>query len=147
MDRTDRAIIDELRRDGRLTNVELAQRVGLTAAPCLRRVRQLEEDGVIVGYHARVDPAALDRGFEVLVNVDLATKDRDVVLGFEEHVATLDEVVECRRMFGLPDYFLRVALPDLAAYEAFATDGLGAIPGVAQIDSRLTMKVIKAEPA
>src|SRR5690606_23844397 len=104
VDRIDRAIIEELRRDARLTNTELADRVGLTPAPCLRRVRRLERAGVITGYHAHVDPDSVGQGFEVIVHVDLARKDRATVEAFETRVAAYDEVVEFRRMFGLPDY-------------------------------------------
>jgi DNA-binding Lrp family transcriptional regulator len=143
VDATDRAIIDVLRRDARLSNVELAERIGLTAAPCLRRVRRLEDDGVITGYRAEIDPAVDGRGFEVLVNVDLVAKDRDTFLAFEAEVAEFDEVVEMRRMFGLPDYFVRVATRDLASYEAFVVDRLGRTAGIAKIDSHLTMKKIK----
>jgi DNA-binding Lrp family transcriptional regulator len=143
VDATDRAIIDVLRRDARLSNVELADRIGLTPAPCLRRVRRLEDDGVITGYRAEIDPAVDGRGFEVLVNVDLVAKDRDTFLAFEAEVAQFDEVVEMRRMFGLPDYFVRVATRDLAAYEAFVVDRLGRTAGIAKIDSHLTMKKIK----
>jgi DNA-binding Lrp family transcriptional regulator len=143
VDDLDRAIILELEADGRVTNAELAARVGLTPAPCLRRVRRLEVDGVITGYHARVDPAAAGRSFEVLVNVDLSVKDRATVLSFEERVATFAEVVEFRRMFGLPDYFLRVATRSLEHYESFVTDMLEDVPGIARVDSHLTMKHIK----
>ncbi|WP_433782079.1 Lrp/AsnC family transcriptional regulator [Actinomycetospora sp. CA-101289] len=143
MDPIDRAIIDVLRADARVSNVDLAERVGLTPAPCLRRVRRLEDEGVITGYRAEIDPAVDGRGFEVLVNVDLVSKDRDAFLAFEEQVAAFDEVVELRRMFGLPDYFVRVAVRDLEAYEAFVTDRLGAASGLARIDSHLTMKRIK----
>jgi DNA-binding Lrp family transcriptional regulator len=143
VDRIDRAIIDVLRADARIANVDLAERVGLTPAPCLRRVRRLEDEGVITGYRAEIDPGVDGRGFEVLVNVDLVSKDRDAFLAFEEQVAAFDEVVELRRMFGLPDYFLRVAVRDLEAYEAFVTDRLGAASGLARIDSHLTMKKIK----
>ena len=104
VDAIDRQIIAELGRDGRLSNVELAERVGLSPAPCLRRVRQLESDGVILGYVARINPEAVGRGFEVLVNVDLTRKDRATFEAFEDAVAALEEVVEVRRMFGLPDY-------------------------------------------
>lgn len=140
VDRIDRAIIDVLRHDGRVSNVELAERVGLTPAPCLRRLRRLEDDGVITGYRCEVDPVADGRGFEVLVNVDLAVKDRKTVTAFEQHVAGFDEVVELRRMFGLPDYLIRVATADL---EAFVTDKLETIPGLSKTDSHLTMKRIK----
>ena len=144
MDATDRRIIAELQRDGRLSNVELADRVGLTPAPCLRRVRRLESDGVILGYTARVDPNALGRGFEVLLNVDLTRKDRATFEGFEAAVAALDEVIEIRRMFGLPDYLLRVATASIESYEAFVSGRLGDVPGVDKLDSHITMKLIKS---
>ncbi|WP_020494674.1 Lrp/AsnC family transcriptional regulator [Sciscionella marina] len=144
MDRIDRAIVHQLRQDARLTNTELADRVGLTPAPCLRRVRRLEEAGVITGYHAHVDPDRIDRGFEVFVNVNLAAKDRSTVERFESAVASYDEVVEFRRMFGLPDYFLRVATADLASFETFVTTRLEDVPGIATVDSHLTMKNIKS---
>ena len=99
MDSIDRRIIAELQRDGRLSNVDLAERVGLTPAPCLRRVKRLEGDGVILGYTARINPQAIGRGFEVLVNVDLARKDRATFEAFEAAIAALEEVVEVRRMF------------------------------------------------
>lgn len=143
MDNIDRAILDELRRDGRIPNVDLADRVGLTPAPCLRRVRRLEDDGVIIGYRTEIDPAVDGRGFEVLVNVDLVSKHRDSYLAFEREVAAFDEVVELRRMFGLPDYFVRVATRDLESYEAFMTDRLARTSGLARIDSHLTLKKIK----
>lgn len=146
MDRTDRAIVAQLQLDARLTNTELADRVGLTPAPCLRRVRRLEQDGVILGYHARLDPAAMRRSFEVIVTVELGLKDRRTVEHFESHVAAFDEVVEFRRMFGLPDYLLRIATEDLAAFEAFVTHKLEDTPGVAKVSSHLTMKLIKSAP-
>jgi DNA-binding Lrp family transcriptional regulator len=129
--------------NGRLTNVELADRVGLTPAPCLRRVRRLEESAVITGYLAVIDPQAIGRAFEVLVNIDLSLKDSPTISAFEDYVSALDEVVEFRRMFGLPDYFLRVATRDIGAYEQFVTDKLTQAPGIAKIDSHLTMKAIK----
>jgi DNA-binding Lrp family transcriptional regulator len=144
MDAVDRKIIAELAADGRLSNVELADRVGLTPAPCLRRVKRLEEQGVIVGYVARLDPQATGHGFEVLLNVDLIRKDRETFEAFEEAVAAFDEVIEFRRMFGVPDYFLRVATADLAQYEAFISTKLGDVPGISRLDSHLTMKTIKS---
>ncbi|MBS4103036.1 Lrp/AsnC family transcriptional regulator [Tsukamurella paurometabola] len=143
MDALDRAIIDELVRDGRLTNQELAQRVGLTPAPCLRRVRRLEADGVITGYTAVLDPAALGRGFEVVINADLGANDRASVEAFEARIATFDEVIEVRRMFGLPDYLIRVRVADLATYERWVTTHLMGDPAIVRVDSRMTMKVVK----
>jgi DNA-binding Lrp family transcriptional regulator len=144
MDAVDRQIIAELQRDGRLSNVELADRIGLTPAPCLRRVKRLESDGVILGYTARINPRAIGRGFEVLVNVDLTRKDRATFEAFEAAVAALGEVIEVRRMFGLPDYLLRVATASLESYENFVSTQLGDVPGVDKLDSHLTMKLIKS---
>jgi DNA-binding Lrp family transcriptional regulator len=124
--------------------VELADRIGLSPAPCLRRVRRLESDGVIRGYAARIDPRAIGRGFEVLVNVDLTRKDRATFEAFEDAVAALEEVVEIRRMFGLPDYLLRVATDSIESYEAFVSTRLGDVPGVDKLDSHITMKLIKS---
>jgi len=127
-----------------LTNVELAGLVGLSPSPCLRRVRHLERTGVISGYHARVDPMAAGRGFEVVVLIDMMLKDRATVVAFENRVGELAEVVECRRMFGVPDYLLWVAVSDQVAYEAFLIDHLADLPGVARLTSQLTMKLVKA---
>src|SRR5579863_3281393 len=144
MDAVDRQIIAELSRDGRLSNVELAERIGLSPAPCLRRVRRLESDGVILGYAARIDPRAVGRSFEVLVNVDLTSKDRATFEAFEAAVAALEEVTEIRRMFGLPDYVLRVATDSIESYETFVSTRLGDAPGLAKLDSHITMKLIKS---
>jgi DNA-binding Lrp family transcriptional regulator len=144
MDAVDRQIIAELQRDGRLSNVELADRVGLTPAPCLRRVKRLEGDGVILGYAARIDPAAIGREFEVLVDVDLTRKDRATFEAFEAAVAALDEVIEIRRMFGRPDYLLRVATVSIESYETFISTRLGDAPALQNLDSHITMKLIKS---
>ncbi|GAB2650099.1 Lrp/AsnC family transcriptional regulator [Kribbella swartbergensis] len=143
MDAIDRAIIAELTRDGRLTNVELANRVGLTTGPCLRRVQRLEADGVIRGYRAVVDPVAMGRSFEVLLNITLEANDAEAVDRFEQTLVALDEVTELRRLFGTPDYFVRVAVADLTAYEAFLSQHVLPIPRVQRVTSAFTMKVIK----
>ena len=146
LDAIDRDILFHLGRDGRLTNVELAQRVGLTPPPCLRRVKRLEEAGIITGYRAVVDPEALGRSLEVLVDVEVSANDRTTFLEFEDTVAGYDEVIEFRRMYGRPDYFVRVAVADHAAYEAFLVEKLSGLPCVLRIDSHLTMKTIKSGP-
>lgn len=143
MDKLDRAIIAELQRDGRLTNLELAARVGLTAAPCLRRVRRLEESGIITGYVAVVDHEAVGRGFEIIINAELTAKNAASVEKFEARMIAMDEVVELRRMFGLPDYLIRVRVADATAYEHWLTTRLMADPAIARVDSRVTMKVLK----
>jgi len=145
VDVLDRAIIRTLEREGRLTNQDLAARVGLTPAPCLRRVRRLEADGVITGYAAIVDPATLGRGFEVLIHADLVAKDLATVEAFEARVAAMDEVTELRRMYGIPDYFIRVRVPDTTAYERWLTTQLMGDPAIARVDSRITMKLVKSQ--
>jgi|SRR6476469_738298 len=145
MDRLDYAILRHLQDEGRLSNVELADRVRLSPSPCLRRVRALEHDGAIRGYHADIDPERVGRGFEVVVHVDLALKDRTTVEDFEAAIDRLDAVVECRRMFGLPDYLLRVAVAGASDYEAFYINDLAGLPGLARVNSQITMKTVKRD--
>jgi Lrp/AsnC family leucine-responsive transcriptional regulator len=145
MDRTDRAIIDQLSQNARLSNVELAARINLSPSPCLRRVRALEEAGTIRGYHADIDPAALGLGFEVTVLIELHQKDRSTVEEFERKIAEMDAVLECRRMFGIPDYIVRVAVADAADYETFYMNELAELPGVGRVNSQFTMKLVKAD--
>lgn len=146
MDKTDRAIIAQLMEDGRLANTELADRVGLSPSPCLRRVRQLESSGVITGYRAAVDPAAIGRGFHVLLHVEMAAQDRATLEAFETEVRQLDEVTHCRRMFSHPDYLLWIAVADLDTYERVYITKLTNLPGVARTNSQFTMKTVKTTP-
>lgn len=147
MDRIDRAIVEQLRRDARLTNTELADRVGLTPSPCLRRIRRLEDDGVILGYHARIDPGALGRSFEVLVDIELTDQAQATVTRFEAALIGFEEVIEARRMFGAPDYHALVATVGLQAYEQFLTQRLMAVPGMARLQSHFPMKTLKSQTA
>lgn len=142
MDKVDRAILSHLVSDGRLANTELADRVGLSPSPCLRRVRNLEQGGIITGYHAAVDLAALGRGLQVLVHVEMAIQDHATIEAFEAAVTQIDEVTECRRMFGHPDYLLWIATSDLAAYERLYMAKLTSLPGVARTNSQFTMKTV-----
>jgi Lrp/AsnC family transcriptional regulator, leucine-responsive regulatory protein len=143
VDSIDRAIIDQLRRNGRLTNLELADRVGLSASPCLRRVRQLEASGVIEGYTAVVDPAAIGRAYEPLVWVTLSEVTRDSMTAFEAAVQPIDDVVEVMRMMGQPDYLLRIATTDASSFEALYMDHLARLPHVQTLTSQLAMKTVK----
>jgi Lrp/AsnC family leucine-responsive transcriptional regulator len=147
MDALDHAILSHLQADGRLTNAELAERVRLSPSACLRRVRALEAAGVIAGYHAVVDPTALDRGFQVLVYTTLLVRNRETIAAFEDAVVGLEEVVECHRMFGDPDYVIRVAVADVEAYERFLIDTFADLPGMARMTSQFAMKTIKAAGA
>lgn len=144
LDRLDRAIIDHLRVDGRLTNVALADRVGLTPAPCLRRVQRLEAEGVIHGYQAVVDPVAMGQGFEVFLDIDLTDFARGSIDAFESAMTAFGEVIELHRLFGTPDYIARVATADTAAYETFLTDQVLTIPGISRVSSRFAMKTLKS---
>ncbi|WP_329372732.1 Lrp/AsnC family transcriptional regulator [Streptomyces sp. NBC_01483] len=143
MDAIDLAIIAELERDGRLTNVELAQRVGLTTGPCLRRVQRLEADGVIRGYRAVIEPAAVGRSFEVLIDLSLEAQDAETVERFERTLTQAEEVIELRRLFGSPDYFVRVAVADLPAYETFLSRHVMTIARIKNVTSHFTMKTVK----
>lgn len=145
LDAVDRAILLQIRQSGRLTNVELARRVGLTPPTCLRRVRRLERAGVIGGYRARIDPVALGRAFEAVIAVEIRTTDQATVEEFETTVASYDEVVDFRRMFGRPDHIIRVAVADQAAYEKFLMTKLMGLPAIVRAESQLTMKKIKSE--
>ena len=144
LDRYDHAILRLLQQDARITNTRLADKVSLSESACLRRVRALEDAGVIRGYHADIEPSAIGRGLEVSVLVELSLKDRQTVEAFEHQIGAFDEVLECRRMFGLPDYIIRVAVADTEAYERFYMNKLAELPGVTRVNSQFTMKVVKA---
>lgn len=143
MDRTDREIIDVLMFEGRIPNVELADRVNLTPGPCLRRVQRLEDDGVIQGYRAIIDPKFLGQSFEVILDVELKAFDKKTVDAFEEAIAGFDEVMEVQRMFGQPDYYVKIAVEDLVTYEKFLSENILTLPGILKVHSRFTMKTVK----
>jgi Lrp/AsnC family transcriptional regulator, leucine-responsive regulatory protein len=143
MDAIDRAILSHLQDDGRLSNVELAERVRLSPSACLRRVRNLEQAGAIAGYHAVIDPAAVGRAFQITVHATLMMRNRATIETFEAAVAELEDVVECRRMYGDPDYLMRVAVADADAYERFLINVLADLPGLARLTSQFSMKTIK----
>jgi DNA-binding Lrp family transcriptional regulator len=143
VDSVDRAILSALQDDGRLANVELAERVRLSPSATLRRVRNLEASGAIAGYHADIDPAAVGRGFQITVHATLIFRNRETIEAFEDAVRGLDEVIECQRMFGDPDYLIRVAVADAAAYEQFLINTFADLPGLARMTSQFTMKTIK----
>jgi DNA-binding Lrp family transcriptional regulator len=145
MDAIDRKIIAELQAEGRLTVTELAQRVGLSVAPCHRRLRELERAGAIRGYRAVVDPAAIGLGFEVLVQVTMDREDAATVADFERGLAQIPEVRHAERLFGDPDYLLRVATADIAAYQTLRDTQLATLPGVGRLTSTIVMKRVVDE--
>lgn len=140
MDRIDRQILAELQRDGRQSVTELAARVRLSLSPTHRRLRELERSGAIRGYRAVVDREALGLEFEALVFVTMRQEDRDTLLGFERAVTEVPNVLLAQRLFGDPDYLLRVVTADLAAYAQLEDDVLSALPGVLRLNSTLVMK-------
>jgi Lrp/AsnC family transcriptional regulator, leucine-responsive regulatory protein len=144
MDAIDRAILFHLQQDGRLANVELAEKVSLSPSATLRRVRNLETAGAVTGYHATIDPAAVDRGYKVTVHVTLMLRTRETIETFEAALIELEDVVEAHRMFGDPDYLIHVAVKDAAAYEHFLIHKLADLPGLARMTSQFAMKTIKA---
>ena len=140
MDAIDRKILAELQADGRLTVTELAQRVSLSIAPCHRRLRELERSGAIRGYRAVIDPAAIGLGFEVLVQVTMDREDAATIARFESSLADVPEVHHAERLFGDPDYLIRVATADLAAYQVLRDEKLATLPGVQRLSSTIVMK-------
>jgi DNA-binding Lrp family transcriptional regulator len=145
VDAIDRKILAELQMDGRLTITDLAQRVGLSLSPCHRRLRELERTGTIRGYRALVDAAAVGLTFEALVFVTMRQEDRDTLLSFESALAGIPNVVQAQRLFGDPDYLLRIVTADLAAYQRLEDDSLSALPGVQRLNSTLVMKQVVAD--
>jgi DNA-binding Lrp family transcriptional regulator len=142
VDDTDRRILAELQEHGRLTVTELADRVRLTAAPCHRRLRELERSGIITGYRAILDPAAVGLGFEALVSVTLDRGDAGTVAAFETALAAVPQIRHAERLFGDPDYLLRVVAVDLNDYAALRDHKLATMPGVQRITSTIVMKRI-----
>ena len=142
MDAVDRKILAELQADGRLTVTELAQRVSLSIAPCHRRLRELERSGAIRGYRAVIDPAAIGLGFEVLVQVTMDREDAATIARFESSLADVPEVHHAERLFGDPDYLIRVATANLAAYQVLRDEKLATLPGVQRLSSTIVMKRI-----
>jgi Lrp/AsnC family leucine-responsive transcriptional regulator len=144
LDQQDKALIQALQRNGRATINELADRIGLSPSPVARRLRMLEEAGIIIGYAALIDEAALGYGFSVFVSVKLDRQVDDALARFEEAVRGYPEVVDCWLMTGNRDYLLRIATGGLADFERFLTGTFTKIPGVASIESSIPLRRVKA---
>jgi len=143
MDEIDLKILKALQDDARTTNSDLADRVGLSPAPCLRRVRALEQQGVIRKYATLLDPGAVNLGVAVFVQISLDLQVEDRLEKFERAIMRRPEVLECYLMTGDADYLLRVVVPDVSAYERFLKDSLTRIEGVAGIKSSFALKQVK----
>lgn len=142
MDAVDRKILALLQRDGRLTITELADRVGLSISPCHRRLRALESSGAISGYRAQLDAAALGLTFEALVFVTMRGADRETLDAFENAIVADAHFVLAQRLFGEPDYLLRVVARDLTDFQQIYDERISTLPGVQRLSSTLVMKTI-----
>jgi DNA-binding Lrp family transcriptional regulator len=143
LDATDRRILRELQQDGALRNDVLAERIALSPAPTLRRVRALEVAGVISRYAALLDPERIGLGVRVKVDVRLASQTRAAIDGFSKSISAMPEVVECMILFGEWDYQLTVVARDVEDYQRFVFDKLSKLPGIANYRSTLIMRVVK----
>lgn len=144
LDAIDRAILRELQEDGRLSIQELSERVGLSPSPCSRRVRILEDKGVIRGYCALVDEPKIGYSVSVFVSVKLEKQVDDALQAFEAAILGYPEVVDCWLMTGNRDYLLRIATSDLVEFEAFLTERFTKVPGVASIESSIPLRRVKS---
>ena len=147
LDPTDERILRELSRDGRIANLALAARVGLSPSACSRRVAELERRRVIRGFRAVVDRAALGQGFVAYIAVGLSVHSKGAREAFERAMAAAPEVRECHNVTGAVEYLLRIEAADLPAYKHFHTDVLGALPGVVSLTSYVVMGSPKDERA
>lgn len=147
LDAVDVGILRALQENGRLTNVELADKVGLSPSPCLRRVKALEAGGVIRGYHAALDRNELGLGLTVFVGVKVAHRPGKSSPTFWDAIQALPEVVSCHLVSGEADFLLQIVVPDLAAYERLLLDRLLTLPGVSDVRSNFAIKTIKSPSA
>ena len=146
LDRIDRRILSDLQADGRITNVELARRAEISAPPCLRRVRALEEAGFIRGYHADLNPKALGFNVTVFAHVGLTSQAEPDLEAFEKLIGEWPEVRECHMLAGETDFLLKVVAEDWDAYQRFLTSRLTAAPNVSHVKSALSIRSSKVEP-
>lgn len=147
LDVIDFRILEELQRDGALSNVELARRVHLSPSPCLARVKTLESSGVISRYVALVNAARLGLGLSVFISISLKTQSKEALAEFERRIQEHDEVMECYLMTGDSDYLIRVAVADIGALEKFILEQLTPIPGIEKIRSSFALKQVRYKTA
>ncbi len=143
LDAIDRRILQALQQDGKLQNNELAERIGLSASPCLRRVKQLEDAGVIHHYAALIDPQKVDLGLTVFARIWLKGQDEKTVNHFIDAVMDIPEIIECQLMAGDCDFFLRIVVADLDAYRKFQIQRLNKISGIQNVKTEIPLQKIK----
>ncbi|KXJ56459.1 MAG: ArsR family transcriptional regulator [Neptuniibacter sp. Phe_28] len=140
LDETDYKILHHLQNNGRISNAELADRVALSPSPCLRRVKLLEERGIIERYVAIVNPKLIGLPVNVVISVSLQSQEQSQLKVFQQRIAECEEVMECYLMTGGSDYMLRVVVPDIEHFEHFLVDKLTSIPGISNIQSSFALK-------
>ena len=145
LDQTNERILSELSKDGKMSNVELAERIGLSPSACLRRVQDLERTGVIKGYRAVIDKSKLGGAMTIFVMVSLSGQLRADSLAFESAMAAASEVTECHNVTGTVEYLLRIEVADLSTYKDFHSNRLGILPQVASITSYICLGTSKDE--
>ncbi|MES2150983.1 MAG: Lrp/AsnC family transcriptional regulator [Pseudomonadota bacterium] len=144
LDRIDRKILEELQADARLSSADLAERVALTTSPCWRRVKRLEESGVIRGYQARLDSQKLGYQVMAFVHISLERKDTEHVQAFERAVLAIPQVLGCHRISGRYDHQLTVVAQDLDAYGVFAETYINALPSIKEVYTSFVLREVKA---
>lgn len=147
MDNFDHKILEQLQNDARITNVALAESVNLSPAPCLRRVRELEKDGVIRRYVTLLDPEKIGWGVSVFIEIHLEKQTLNCLNAFEDTIENYPEVMECYLMTGTSDYLLRVVAHDLNSLQTFITNKLASIPNIAKMRSSVAIKQVKYKTA
>lgn len=143
LDQIDHQILRYLQEDARITNADLAEKVGLSPTPCLRRLRRLESDGVIKGYHAELNRETLGVNVTVIILVKLEREDDTTLREFEAAIKKRPEVMECYLVTGKFDYFIRVVIPSLSAYETFLSETILRMPKVATVESSFTLREVE----
>ena len=143
LDRLDRRILQELQQDGRISYVDLAERVGLSSTPCIERVKRLEKDGYIEGYYARLNPALLGYGMLVFVEISLSYQSPDAFQKFNKAVGSLPYLLECHLVSGDADYLIKARINDMSEYRALLGDMLLTLPGVKNSKSYIVMEEVK----
>ncbi|MBD1388545.1 leucine-responsive transcriptional regulator Lrp [Neiella sp. HB171785] len=145
LDRIDKRIVQELQFNGRISNVELARRIGLSPTPCLERVRRLEQQGVILGYQANIDPSKVGGSLLVFIEVTLDRAAPDVFERFNTAVVQLDEILECYLVSGNFDYLLKTRVADMSAYRAMLSSTLLKLPNVSDTRTYVVMEEVQAK--
>lgn len=145
MDDIDRTILTAMQNNARTTAAELAHLTGTSSSTCLRRLRALESEGVIEGYRTRIDPTSLGFSLQIIAFITLEREDRATVAHLEDALTALPEVIAAERLFGDPDFLVRVIAADLASYQRFRDEKLAEIPGVGKITSTLVMRTIVSD--